>query len=276
MSGRVFTTVPGVKYYAIAGSESYQFNLGMFQVTAEQLFGLLDVNDGIITTKSASFVGGKFLDNACMNYFEIKLTHTELIDAAIPRRIIARIISEEDAGANPDFAYLGYNKYVDLIVDYCSPEEYFILLGRKMPELERPAPLNCNCGNGVCGEGETYDNCPQDCASVFSIASFCMILPFWIILLMLLLAILTMVYIIRKRAQKKETSPVWKTALWFLILLIVILLLLLLFICKYIPWWYWLILLIIALAIIIDSLVPCEKKNRENIEELQKETTKTK
>ena len=276
VSGRVFTTVPGVKYYAIAGSESYQFNLGMFQVTAEQLFGLLDVNDGIITTKSASFVGGKFLDNACMNYFEIKLTHTELIDAAIPRRIIARIISEEDAGANPDFAYLGYNKYVDLIVDYCSPEEYFILLGRKMPELERPAPLNCNCGNGVCGEGETYDNCPQDCASVFSLASFCMILPFWIILLMLLLAILTMVYIIRKRAQKKETSPVWKTALWFLILLIVILLLLLLFICKYIPWWYWLILLIIALAIIIDSLVPCEKKNRENIEELQKETTKTK
>jgi len=260
IKGRTFTMIPGVDYFVVVGSQSYEFNLGLFKVTAEQLFDLFDVNDGIITTKSASFVGGEFLDNACMNYFEVKLTHTELIDASIPRRIIERIISEEKARADPDAPYLGYNKYVDLIVEYCSPEEYFIVVGKKISELETPAPLLCNCGNGICGEDESPETCPQDCGGMYSLASFCMMMPLWILLLLFLLLVLTFMYVMRKRVKKQEVSHLWKGALIFLILLILLLLLLLYFICSAFPLISWGIWLFLAGVAILDAWIPVEAK----------------
>jgi hypothetical protein len=268
VEGRQFTRVDGVKYYVIAGTESYSFNLGFFSLTAADVFELLGINDGIVTTDSASYVGGQYINEICKDYFEIKLTHTELIDDAIPRRIIARIIAAEKALENPDIAYLGYNKYVNLLVDRCDPAEYFIIVGKRISELETPAPLNCNCGNGVCGEGETADNCPQDCKGI-SLA-LCMWLPLLLLLLLLLLVLLTFIYLIRKRVQKKEVGPMWKTGLWFLILLILLILILIWFICAYWHWLNWLVLLIVVVVLIIDTLVPFEPKKKEKLEEIKK------
>jgi pimeloyl-ACP methyl ester carboxylesterase len=268
VEGRQFSRVDGIKYYVIAGTESYEFNLGLFSITAADVFELLGINDGIVTTDSASFVGGEYINEICRDYFEIKLTHTELIDDAIPRRIIARIIASEKALENPDVAYLGYNKYVNLLVDRCNPEEYFIIVGKRITELETPAPLNCNCGNGVCGEGETADNCPQDCKGI-SLA-LCMWLPLLLLLLLLLLVVLTFVYLIRKRVQKKKVSTVWKTMLWFLILLILLILILLWFICAYWHWLNWVVVILAALVIGLDSLIPFEPRKKEKLEEIKK------
>ncbi|MBW3002722.1 alpha/beta fold hydrolase [Candidatus Woesearchaeota archaeon] len=268
VEGRQFTRVDGVKYYVIAGTESYAFNLGFFSVTAADVFELLGINDGIVTTDSASFVGGEYINEICKDYFEIKLTHTELIDGVIPRRIIARIIASEKALENPDVAYLGYNKYVDLLVDKCDPAEYFIIVGKRITELETPAPLNCNCGNGVCGEGENVDNCPQDCAGISLL--LCLWLPLLLLLLLLLLVLLTFIYLIRKRVQKKDVGPVWKTLLWFLILLILLILILLWFICAYWHWLNWVVVILAAIVLALDALVPFEPKKKEKLEVIKK------
>ncbi|MBD3303566.1 alpha/beta fold hydrolase, partial [Candidatus Woesearchaeota archaeon] len=268
VEGRQFSRVDGVKYYVIAGTESYEFNLGLFSITAGDVFELLGINDGIVTTDSASFVGGEHINEICRDYFEIKLTHTELIDDSMPRRIIARIIASEKALENPDVAYLGYNKYVNLLVDRCNPEEYFVIVGKRMTELETPAPLNCNCGNGVCGEGENADNCPQDCKGI-SLA-LCMWLPLLLLLLLLLLVLMTFIYLIRKRVQKKEVGAVWKTILWFLILLILLILILLWFICAYWHWLNWVVVILAALVIGLDSLIPFEPRKKKELEVAKK------
>ena len=275
VDGRQFLKIPGVKYYVIAGTLPYEFNLGFFTITTADIFELLGINDGIVTTDSASFVGGDFINDKCNDYFEIKLTHTDLIDGGIPRRIIARIISEDKADIDPEGAYLGYNKYVDLLVDHCNPEEYFIVVGRPISELETPAPMLCSCGNGVCGEDETPDTCPQDCIGLYSLASVCMTLPLGILLLLLLLVVLTFVYLIRKRVQKKQVGPVWKTGLWFLILLIAVLLIILWFICRVLPLLNWIILILVAIVLIVDALIPWEPKKEEKLEEIKKGAKKT-
>ncbi|MBW2986647.1 hypothetical protein KY333_04725, partial [Candidatus Woesearchaeota archaeon] len=254
--GRSFEKVPGVDYYIVAGSQTYNFNLGFFSVTSAQLFDILDINDGIITTQSASFVGGEFIADACADYFEVKLTHTELIDASIPRRVIARIISEDKIIENPDYAYLGYNQYVDLKTDNCDADEYYIVVGKRISELETPGVLYCSCGNGVCGEGETPDTCPQDCMNLYALGSLCMFLPLMILLLLIILVALTSVYFVRKYVKKVESGNTWQGILWFFVFVTLLALLMLWFMCKLLPLVSWIVLILVGVALFIDLAMP--------------------
>ena len=148
-------------------------------------------NDGVTTTLGAQHIGNIYINNSCKDYFEINLTHTELIDHPISRRVIERIITHETAEVEKDKAIIGYNQYLRVKVKDCSSEDHYIVVGKRISESQTIAPLNCACSNGVCGEGEDEINCPIDCVSIIEPQqNICLIAP---ILIYILLAITLLV-----------------------------------------------------------------------------------
>ena len=154
---------PGIRYYAIAGTKPYEFNLGAFTVSTKELFKLVLPNDGITTTASAQHVGGQYINDSCKNYYQINLTHTDLVDNPLSRRVIERIVGEDQYKQTG--TALGYNQYLRLQIEKCDPQEQIVIIGKPIKPAEEPAPLGCNCGNGVCGVDETPETCPQDCSA---------------------------------------------------------------------------------------------------------------
>ena len=166
VKGMITPRVPNIEYKVIAGTESYGFNLLFFDVTTEKLAKIYEKNDGIITVKSAQHIGEGYVDDMCENYWELNVTHTDLIDDPLARRIIGKIISE--GISQEDAAVLGRNRYFDLSVTDCSSEDMYVVIGRKIKEKEVLDETMCSCGNGYCGEGEDEINCPPDCALFLS------------------------------------------------------------------------------------------------------------
>jgi pimeloyl-ACP methyl ester carboxylesterase len=265
-NGRQYKRIPGIEYYVIAGTQPYRFNLGFFTVTTAALLNLTLPNDGIMTTESAQYVGYTYVNNACNNYFEIDLTHTELIDDKVPRRIIERIISKEQALENPGAAYVGYNQYATLGIDACTADEGFVVVCKQMPAGMAKAPLNCNCGNGICGEGENNVNCPADCFGAwYSIEGMCIAVPIFALFFSVLLAAFTIIYLVRKRVQKKPVGKMWKLVLIALLVIVILIILLMLFqlyVCDEIPAFNLILLIINGIVLIIDALVPFRPKEK--------------
>ncbi len=166
VKGLITPRVPGIEYRVLAGTEPLGFNLLFFDVTTEKLAKIYEKNDGIITVKSAQHVGEGYINDMCENYWELNVTHTDLIDDPLARRIIGKIISE--GISQEDSAVLGRNRYFDLSVSDCSRDDRYIVIGRKIKEEGVLDETMCSCGNGYCGEGEDEINCPTDCALFFS------------------------------------------------------------------------------------------------------------
>jgi len=164
--GMITPRVPAIDYKVIAGTKTYEFNLVFFRLTTEKLADIYEKNDGIITVKSAQNIGGEYIDNQCEDYWEVNLTHTELIDDLLARRIIERIIAEDIS--EKDTALLGHNKYFDLSVRDNLAGDMYVIIGKKIIEEEVVDETGCKCGNGFCGEGENEINCPSDCARFLS------------------------------------------------------------------------------------------------------------
>ena len=94
-------TVDSIHYSVIAGTADYGLPF------EQELKKALDT-DGVVSTASARQVGDITLQDKCKNYFEINLTHTELLDNEIAIRLIARLAY---AGKEATAA-LGYNQYL--------------------------------------------------------------------------------------------------------------------------------------------------------------------
>jgi pimeloyl-ACP methyl ester carboxylesterase len=163
IKGKITPRVPGVDYYVIAGSKPYEFNLLFFKVSSEELVSNYEKNDGIITVSSAQHVGDGYINNQCDNYWELNLSHTELIENPLARKVIGQILSKEISTKNSGL--LGYNKYFDLSINDCSLTDNYIIIGKEIKEEEVLDPTGCSCGNGYCGEGEDELSCPSDCAN---------------------------------------------------------------------------------------------------------------
>ncbi len=189
--GKHVSMVEDIAYNVLAGIKTYEFNLGFFTLTAEELFGFTLPNDGITTTLGPQHVGDAYLNNTCRDYFEVELTHTELIDHPVPRRVIERIIAEEKAQDDKERALMGYNQYLRLRVQECSSDDKYIVVGKRIKEEEAVAPLNCACGNGFCGDGEDENNCPGDCARIVTKENLCLAAKILIYLLLALTLLLT-------------------------------------------------------------------------------------
>jgi len=190
---------PGAEYFVIAGRQSYPFTYQLFQLTEQY-----QPNDGIITIYSARTVGGKEINDTCEHYFEVPRTHTDLLDDWLPRRVMQRVLFRNDAQEQPGKAIAGYNKYARVVDQECKPGT-LVVLGKPIDERATADPLNCKCGNGICGEGEDEINCPQDCVTGFEYRYFCRILPWIIGPLVLVLVLLTAIFVYNA-IQKHERS----------------------------------------------------------------------
>ncbi|MBS3148200.1 hypothetical protein J4219_04915 [Candidatus Woesearchaeota archaeon] len=207
MRGYSAPRVLEVNYYVVAGTRTYLFTDRLFT----------ELNDGITTVRGAQHIGEDYLDDRCKNFFDINLTHTELTDHSIARKVVARIVTSDYAKSNPDTAVLGHDQYVRARFACAYGEiQKIAVLGLQVDPKQAFAPLNCNCGNGYCGIGEDEQNCPIDCASFISIQNLCFIILIGVFLLLL---IGYGSWIISSRTQKR--TALYTTITLTLILLII-------------------------------------------------------
>lgn len=262
LKGRDIARVNGIDYYVLAGTKPYAFTSDYFT----------SANDGIVSVDSAQFVGGKECGDMCGNYFEINLSHTDLISHPAARKVIEYIISMERAQEDPAAPLVGRNQYGHTWIDECSPSDRFVIVGNQIPERETPGILDCKCGNSQCDSGESLASCPKDCAGNFG-AWLCPWLPVAIPLILLIAGVLSAVYLITKRIQKKDISDVWRIADYILVAIGVILLILGLVICKYLSLLAILVVLVILILLLLDFFIP-EKKDERKMKAIKKEVKK--
>jgi parallel beta-helix repeat protein len=206
VEGSQITRAPGVEYFIIAGRQSYPFTQELFR-----LGDLYHPNDGILSIYSARTVGDQQITDSCRHYFEVPRTHTDLLDDWLPRRVMQRALFRNDAVQDPGRAIAGYNKYVRVVDDKCEPGT-LVVLGKPISEASTPDPLNCKCGDGVCGEGETAENCPQDCAEGYQYRYICRMLPWLIGPLVALLVLLTSIYVYNAvKKHERGEAAIWIT-----------------------------------------------------------------
>jgi pimeloyl-ACP methyl ester carboxylesterase len=162
VKGVITPRVPTIDYYVIAGTKTYEFNAAFFKLSANKLFNDYP-NDGIISTRSAQAIGDTYVEDKCKDYWEVNVTHTELVDDPVPRKLVERIIAMEILNKINNTPIIGYNSYYKIDIDKCSSNERYLIIGKKIRREQVYDPIGCSCGNGYCGDGETIENCPIDC-----------------------------------------------------------------------------------------------------------------
>ncbi|MDO8661520.1 MAG: hypothetical protein Q7K43_06530, partial [Candidatus Woesearchaeota archaeon] len=204
--GMTFTRVPEIKYVVLAGTKTYSFNAGLFEVSANKLVS--GANDGITNVSGARRIGNSELTDFCSNYYELNVTHTELDDHPLARRVIKYVLSQDIAQQlsqqmSSNQALLGANKYVSLHVKNCSREDSYALIGKRVNANAIPSVLGCKCGNKVCGVDENETVCPVDCSrSLFSEEeAFVKQMVNYFLMILLILFGLTFWYCYRNKKQ---------------------------------------------------------------------------
>ncbi|MCK4521839.1 MAG: hypothetical protein KAU20_04650, partial [Nanoarchaeota archaeon] len=157
VKGVITPRIPGVDYYVIAGTRIDEVNMLFFRISAEKLFGEYEKADGIITTKSAQHVGDGYINDKCSNYWEINLTHGELVSHPVARKVIENIIAKDILKIE---TLLGNSRYFELNVNDCDSRDIYVLIGKEIRKEEIEDATFCRCGNGYCGVGENAYNCP--------------------------------------------------------------------------------------------------------------------
>jgi len=189
VAGAQVERAPGAEYFIIAGNQPYPFTADLFKQDNYYL-----PNDGIVSIYSARTVGNAQIIDRCRHYFEVPRTHTDLLDDWLPRRVMERLLFRNDNVDASARAIAGYNKYVHVQDNPCASGA-LVLIGKRISAAQTEAPLGCNCGNGVCGEGENALNCPQDCVEGYQYRYFCRVMPWIIGPLVAVLLLLTTFYV---------------------------------------------------------------------------------
>jgi len=185
IKGKEVERVPGIDYYVIAGTRSFDTGADLIDVSGK-LFGN-ETNDGIVGVKSAQKVGNEYVNNSCSNYWAINETHTQLLDNPSSRKIIERIVATEILKDYDPTGILGHTKYLKIRIPQCKPGTQYVIAGKKVFLENTAQPAGCSCGNGYCGEGEDQYNCPSDCANIFREENIRLALPYVIEFLSILL-----------------------------------------------------------------------------------------
>ncbi|MBW2967329.1 right-handed parallel beta-helix repeat-containing protein [Candidatus Woesearchaeota archaeon] len=165
--GYVSEPVPGMSYYAIAGTKSYGFmdRLGL----TERLFEG-QPNDGVVAVRSAQRLGNNYLDRDCVNYWSQPVDHTHLIEDRLVQKIMGQIISRDlfEAAGEEDqkVSLFGYSNYYEVEIEDCSPDRLYFVIGVEKEEEKVERVAYCACGNGVCDGLENAKTCPDDCRLV--------------------------------------------------------------------------------------------------------------
>lgn len=166
--GIITPRLPGVEYFVIAGTKTYEFNLGATTISTQEFFGNQE-NDGVITTKSASHIGDDYIDDFCSNYWEINQTHTDILNNIHSRKIIEKIVSRQLRQDLPSAAVLGQTKYFDIEANDCIGNATYVVIGKKSDIIEQePEKYTCECGNKNCESQENLYECPSDCGAILT------------------------------------------------------------------------------------------------------------
>lgn len=249
VTGQAVPRVPGIDYRVIAGTRPYGFNLDLFTDPSGQVLK----NDGLITVTSAQKVGDGRVNNSCANFYELNLTHTDLIDNELGIRVAERIISSDSP---PDVkTRAGYTTYVTVPIEACSPEDQYLVVGKELRDEKRYDPSGCACGNGWCGDGEDALSCPGDCADVFTLEALCVTSSFLKIILTIAALSIATVYIVRRWLRRKEMRLKWLYVGEAFVLFALAIVLLLSGVCAERPWFWVLLLVGIGLVYIVLLLL---------------------
>jgi parallel beta-helix repeat protein len=164
-NGLITERVPEIEYYVIAGDKPYSFsNIFFEKEDGRDIF--IEPNDGIVSVKSAQNIGGEYVNNSCVDFWKLSLTHTELLKDSVGRRVIEKIVSEDVADDEKIKSVLGKSTFYQFHISGCSEEDKYIVVGKKIDEREVYDPTGCKCGDGYCASFENYNNCQQDCPEV--------------------------------------------------------------------------------------------------------------
>jgi pimeloyl-ACP methyl ester carboxylesterase len=188
-AGMITPQVPEIDYYVIAGTDPYELGI---------ISGLKDLNvthDGLVSVPSAQNIGGEYIDDRCSNFWDIHVTHTNLIDDNNSRKLIERIIAKEIINDSEFDIAIGYTNNFELLIESVDNNEKFILIGKRISREEIFDENLCLCGNGVCGEGETILNCPKDCLEMLAPKN-----NLWLYVIIFLVILLFIYY---KKKKKK-------------------------------------------------------------------------
>ena len=257
--------LPNIEYNVMAGSETYEFNLGLFKVKSEEILQLKGENDGITTIKSAQHVGDTYINDTCNNFYEINLTHTELVTNPLSIKVLERILTKEIAEKLPDESILGYNQYFKVGIPQCSAEEYYVIIGQQIGEDATFDPLLCKCGNGICGIGEDALNCPKDCAYPTALPGICVIMPITINMFAIIVILLFIAYLVKKylvEYHKKKVGNKLEYITYGMLFLLALTTFWTRFVCKKSVPYAYLILIIGILYILFVEL--WDKPNQES------------
>ncbi len=202
VQGREIPRANGTEYFVIAGTRPYSF------------VDIPEANDGIITVKSAQLVGGVPIDDRCANFWDINISHTDILNNYDSRRVVERIVAKEVAEFIKDRAVMGYNQYFKVVDDRCSSDVQYVIVGDLIQEEAATVPANCGCGNGVCGVDENEAICPADCARIEApkkglLDLILQFVPFRTLLILAILAALgisTTAHVVRERLHKKNEA----------------------------------------------------------------------
>ena len=191
--GMITPRLDHIDYYVIAGEKPFRFSKAL---------NINETNDGIVTVPSAQRVGDGYLTNQCKDFWGLKLSHNELIDNVVSRKLIERIVAEEILKGNDDNSLLGNTQFFEFNVNDCSPDDKYVVIGVKLNQSEIYDPTGCSCGNGVCGQGEDETSCPSDCA-VFEIRT-----KSNLSILGLILVFISLIYFLshRKKLKRKRSK----------------------------------------------------------------------
>ena len=207
IKGRIIPRVPDIDYYVIAGTREFSIKIPFFDDTSDLFEG--ETSDGVVTTESASHIGDSYIANKCENYWEIHLTHNDLIGDPLARKVIENIIAKEILKTE---SLLGKSNYYELDIENCDSAETYVVIGKEILLEEVEDVSFCNCGNGVCGVGEDAFNCPEDCAFFLSDIKdkgTLLILGYVVlILIMLILSIKAIKYVYIIHYLEKKSSKV--------------------------------------------------------------------
>ncbi len=225
LDGKFINPIRGIQYYVVAGTKPFDFELIASKPKITVPF------DGVVTTTSAQQVGNTKINDKCNNYFELYNTHTELIDDLLPQRVIGQLISTIFTDSQSTQAYFGYNQYVHGSFNQCDSNDKFVVIG-KIKSGVKGIP-GCECGDGVCGLGETEVNCPSDCSLKVRTCDTSNII-FWILLVILMI----LTALIETRAHiLKETLPIMPLTLtWIVLIAATVALIINSVLCGFNPW----------------------------------------
>ncbi len=205
-TGKTIPRAKGVKYEVIVGTAPYSFTNALFKEIKGE-------NDGVVTTTSAQTIGGEPINNMCKDYYEIKLTHTELNDNPLIARLIMRSINEYRSEQRSEETIAGFTNYYALTINKCSPDTTYTIIGEPILPEEAYDPANCACGNEYCGVGEDESTCPKDCAVIKRESAACtIIIPAVLYLLLSVLLVLTLTSLIKTMLKKNTMRTVIKGA----------------------------------------------------------------